>query len=186
MAAILLVLFAIAWRVALASGSHAAHAWWNFTAVGGSLLFFGARRPLRQMWIPVVALAITDLCITRFAYGLPFVANEYLISWAWYAAVVVMGAWLLKQHASAGRIVSASVLSATSFFIVSNFAVWAGSTMYDKTATGLVTCMAAGLPFYRNDLVSTLLVTGAAFSVLALVRRNSDHHETETEKIVAA
>jgi hypothetical protein len=186
MAAFLLVLIAIAWRVLLASGSHSAHAWWNFTAVGGSLLFFGARRPLRQMWIPVVALAAADFCITRFAYGLPFEAHEYLVSWAWYAAAILLGAWLLRQRASAGRIVAAGVLSATSFFAVSNFAVWAGSPMYDKTAAGLMTCFAAGLPFYRNDLVSTLLVTGAAFGALALARRNAEHHDLETEKIAAA
>ncbi len=174
MAAFLLVLLAIGWRVTLAAGSHSPHAWWNFTAVGGSLLFFGARRPLRQMWIPVVALMVTDFCLTRYAYGYPFAAKDYVITWAWYAGAILLGAWLLKQRASAGRIVAASVLSATSFFIVSNFVSWLVLGIYDKTAAGLTACYVAGLPFYRNDLVSTLLVTGAAFSALALARQNED------------
>jgi hypothetical protein len=182
MAAFLLVLLAIGWRVTLAAGSHSPHAWWNFTAVGGSLLFFGARRPLRQMWIPVAAFAVADFCITRFAYGYPFQAKDYLVTWAWYAGAILLGAWLLKQRASAGRVVAASVLSATSFFVVSNFAVWVASGLYEKTAAGLMACLVAGLPFYRNDLVSTLLVTGAAFSVLALVRHG---HEDGPEKIAA-
>jgi hypothetical protein len=39
----------------------------------------------------------------------------------------------------------------------------------------LVQCFAAGVPFYRNDLVSTLLVTGVAFGALALVRQREEH-----------
>jgi uncharacterized protein DUF6580 len=37
---------------------------------------------------------------------------------------------------------------------------------------GLTACYAAAVPFYRNDLVSTLLVTGVAFGAEALVRRS--------------
>jgi hypothetical protein len=43
--------------------------------------------------------------------------------------------------------------------------------MYPHTLGGLTACYAAGLPFYRNDLVSTLLVAGVAFGAEALVRR---------------
>ncbi|MBV8672218.1 MAG: hypothetical protein JOZ33_02180, partial [Acidobacteriaceae bacterium] len=39
-------------------------AWLNFTAVGGSLLYFGARRPLRQVILPVALLAATDYYLT--------------------------------------------------------------------------------------------------------------------------
>ena len=30
--------------------------WWNFTAVGGALLYFGARRSWREMLAPLAAL----------------------------------------------------------------------------------------------------------------------------------
>jgi hypothetical protein len=32
-------------------------------------------------------------------------------------------------------------------------------------------CYAAGVPFYRNDLVSTAIVVGCAFGVPVLVRK---------------
>ena len=68
------------------------------------------------------------------------------------------------------------VLGPTSFFIVSNYAVWVGSDMYPHTMSGVIACYAAALPFYRNDLLSTTIVAGLAFGVPALVRRMSRAH----------
>src|ERR1700679_4208317 len=149
MGAYLLLLLAVASRVV----PHPA--WLNFTAVGGGLLYFGARRPLWQAIFPVALLAGTDYYLTTFAYGYPFHLASYLVTWFWYAAIVVLGARMLKGHPSIGRVLGASVASATSFFLLSNFAVWAGSILYPHTAGGLATCYIAGLPFYRNDLIST-------------------------------
>jgi hypothetical protein len=55
--------------------------------------------------------------------------------------------------------------------------------MYPHTMGGLGACFVAGLPFYRNDLISTALVAGAAFGVPVLVRRfNSAHQQTALAK----
>jgi hypothetical protein len=69
------------------------------------------------------------------------------------------------------RAAAAIVLGPTSFFLVSNYAVWAGSEMYPRTLAGLGQCFIAALPFYRNDLASTAIVAGLAFGVPILVRR---------------
>jgi hypothetical protein len=68
--------------------------------------------------------------------------------------------------------------------VVSNYGVWAGGIMYPHTLGGLATCLAAGLPFYRNDLVSTAVVAGLAFGVPVLVKRmiQSSHQEALTAK----
>lgn len=171
MAAFLLVLLAILTRVFYAAGSHGPHAWWNFTAVGGSLLFFGARRPLREAALPVLALMATDYLLTTRMYGFSFEPASYLVTWAWYVAAILIGAAMLKQHASAGRVVGASVLASTSFFVVSNFAWFFPLSMYPHNFSGVVQAYAAGVPFYRNDLISTLLVTGVAFGAVALARQ---------------
>jgi hypothetical protein len=157
----------------LAVGSRLAPhpAWLNFTAVGGGLLYFGARRPLWQAVLPVALLASTDYYLTTFVYRYPFQVQSYLLTWAWYAAVILLGAMMLKSSASVGRIVGASVLSATSFFAISNFAVWDGSAMYPHSAAGLATCYVAALPFYRNDVISTLIVAGLAFATPQLASR---------------
>ena len=144
MSAYLLVILALASRVV----PHPA--WLNFTAVGGSLLYFGARRPLRQAIFPVALLAGSDYYLTTYTYGYPFHLASYLVTWFWYIGIVVLGAGMLKTHSSTGRILGASGLSATSFFLLSNLTVWATSGIYPHSAGGLAACYMAAVPFYRN------------------------------------
>jgi hypothetical protein len=153
----------------------------NFTAVGAGLLYFGARRPLREMALPVLALMGTDVYLTIFAYHYPWHTSQYLISWAWYVAVVVLGRILLKK-VTVTRVVAAPVLASTSFFLISNYAVWVASVMYPHTMAGLGVCYAAALPFYRNDLLSTTLITVVAFGAPVLVARMTEHR---AEKMAA-
>jgi hypothetical protein len=172
MSAYLLIVFAILSRIAVSSH----HGWLNFTAIGGSLLFFGARRPLRQAILPVIALAALDYYMTVYVYSYPFAAQDYLITWAWYAAVIVLGHLLLHERRSVGRVGAAVILSSTSFFLASNFAAWTILRgIYPHTFSGLMTAYAAGMPFYRNDLLSTTLVAGLAFGLPALVEHYRGH-----------
>ena len=148
------------------------HPWWNFTAVGGSLLFWGARRPLASAVIPVALLAAGDWYLTRFVYGYPFHLDSYQLTWSWYALVVVLGFLLLRGSPGFLRVGTATLLAPTSFFLVSNYTVWAMPTSwYPHTFAGLETCYLAALPFYRNDLLSTSLVTGLVWGLPALAAR---------------
>jgi hypothetical protein len=165
MPAYLLLVFAILTRVV----PH--HGWLNFTAVGGMLLYFGARRSWREMLAPLAALMVTDYCLTVFAYHYSFVWTAYVTTWAWYLAAMVLGFILLKSKTTWLRFGAAVVLGPTSFFLVSNYAVWVGGTMYARTLAGLAACYAAAIPFYRNDLLSTTIVAGLAFGVPVLVRK---------------
>lgn len=152
---------------------HAFHATGlNFTAVGGSLLFFGSRMGNRRWMagIAMLALAATDYYLTVYAYGFPFHVSGYLATWAWYGAICLLGSGLLAKRATALRVGGAVLASATSFFVLSNFMVWVGSGMYAKTAAGLGACYVAAVPFYANDLISTAFVAGALFGVPALAR----------------
>ena len=180
MSAYLLILFAMLSRVAVASH----HSWLNFTAIGGSLLFFGARRPLRQAILPVIGLAALDYYMTVYVYSYPFAMQDYLITWAWYAAVIVLGHLLLRDRRSVGRVGAAVILSSTSFFLASNFAAWTVLRgIYPHTFSGLMTAYAAGLPFYRNDLLSTTLVAGLAFGLPALVEHYRAHDHISAHKV---
>jgi hypothetical protein len=169
MPAYLLLLAALLSRVVPHSG------WFGFTAVGGSLLYFGARRNWREMLLPVAALAAVDYYLTSHVYGYEFHWQDYLITWGWYAAAIVLGQILLGHKVSAIRVASAAVLGPTSFFLASNYAVWLGSHyaggMYAPGLGGLLTCLIAGLPFYGRDVLSTGLVLTLAFGVPAAVRR---------------
>lgn len=153
--------------------------WWNFTAVGGALLYFGARRPWREMLAPLAALMAVDYYLTVYAYHYPFHAQAYLPTWGWYVAAMALGLILLRSKTTFVRAGAATLLGPTSFFLISNFAVWAGGGMYPRTMSGLATCYVAGLPFYRNDLVSTAVVVALAFGVPVLVRRFAPARQQE-------
>lgn len=172
MSAFLLILLAVLSRVV----PHPA--WLNFTAVGGALLFFGARRPLRQAILPVALLAATDYYLTVYFYNYPFHISAYLLTWAWYAAVIILGRILLAKHVSALLVGSAVLIAPTSFFLITNFAAWLSMpTVYPRSFAGLGMSYVAGLPFYRNDLISTALVAGLAFGLPALARQLTTHHQ---------
>jgi hypothetical protein len=165
MFAYLLLLIAVLTRVLPHAG------WLNFTAVGGMLLYFGARRPWREMVIPLVALMATDYYLTTVAYSYSFRWEGYVTTWAWYAAAMVLGWILLHARTTVVRVGAGALLGPTSFFVVSNYAVWAAGAMYPHTFSGFVTCYAAAIPFYRNDLVSTSVVLAAAFGLPVLLER---------------
>jgi hypothetical protein len=145
--------------------------WLNFTAVGGSLLFFGARRSWREMFIPLAAFMVSDYCLTTYTYHYPFRWQGYVITWAWYLMAMVLGQILLHAKTNFLRGAAAAILGPTSFFIASNYAVWAGGNLYPHTLAGLGACYVAAIPFYRNDLLSTSLFLAAAFAIEALLRK---------------
>lgn len=170
MAAYLLMVLAVLSRVVPFPGM-------NFTAVGAGLLYFGARRPLKEMALPVLTLMATDFYLTMFVYHYAWHTGAYLVTWAWYAGVILLGRLLLRKQITVTRVVAAPVVSATSFFLVSNFAVWASGTMYPLTMGGLTACYAAALPFYRNDLLATTAIAAVAFGATAVVERMSEQRK---------
>ena len=140
---------------------------WHFTPVAASLLFFGARGSRRQMWIPLVLLAATDIVLTKFIYNYA-ITWDHLVTWAWYAAILWLGS-NLREKAGFWRVVGAAAASSVSFFLVSNFAVWAAWQMYPKTFSGLIACYAAGIPFFRGTATSDLFFSLAMFGTPVVV-----------------
>ena len=165
MSAYLVLLLAVLSRI-LPAAFHTTSV--NFTAVGGGLLFFGARRGRWHTIAAVLALMATDYYLTVYTYGYPFHTSSYLVTWAWYAAICLTGHQLLSGKLSALRLGGAILASSTSFFLLSNFAVWFGGGMYTHNIIGLATCYVAAIPFYANDLMSTAVTAGALFGLPVL------------------
>ena len=87
-----------------------------------------------------------------------------------FALTVCLG-FKVRRQPRASRIVIASVLSSTVFFLVTNLSAWACLDTYPKNANGLLECYVAGLPFLRNGLLGDLLYAGVLFGGLALAER---------------
>ena len=144
----------------------------SFAPVTAALLYFGARRPRKEMWIPVALLAASGIYLSRSVYGYAF-STDLLVTWAWYAGIVLFGG-LLAKNASVLRVGAATLAGSVSFFLLSNFAVWAVWTMYPKTASGLAMCYVAGFPFFRNAVVSDLFFAAAFFGAGYLLSPRHD------------
>jgi hypothetical protein len=170
MPAYLFLVLAVLGRLALAAGPHHSP-WFNLSAIGGMLLYFGARRSWREMLAPLAVLMVTDYFLTTSVYHYTFRVVDYLPTFAWYIAAMVLGQILLHAKTTIVRVGAGALLGPTSFFLISNYAVWAVSAIYPRNLGGLETCLAAGLPFYGKDLISTAIVAAAAFGIPVLVRR---------------
>jgi hypothetical protein len=138
-----------------------------FTPVGAALLYFGAKESRRRMWIPLALLAASDVVLTTLVYRYPF-AWDHFVTWAWYAGMLWLGS-SLKQNAGPVRILAAAVTGSVSFFVISNFAVWAAWDMYPRSVAGLMTCYGAGLPFFQRAVVGDLLFTTAMFGLPVVI-----------------
>ncbi len=156
-----------------------------FTPVGASLLFFGARGPRRQLWVPLLLLAASDVVLTKVIYAYPFTWDHF-VTWGWYAAMLWLGT-KLRDHARPLPIVGAALSGSISFFVISNLAVWgAWGDMYPKTFSGLLACYAAGVPFFRRAFEGDLLFTCGMFAVPVLLHAVSGALDKSGDHAAAA
>ena len=146
---------------------------WHFTPLAASLLFFGARGTRRQVWVPLALLMAADVVLTKFAYHFHLTWDQ-LIVWTWYGAILWLGT-SLRDKTTTWRVLAAALTSSVSFFLVSNFAVWAAwPEMYPRGVHGLLLSYTAALPFFRGTLESDLFFSAAFFGMPVLVHALSE------------
>jgi hypothetical protein len=137
---------------------------WNFTPIGAMALFGGAQFASKRaaFLVPLAALFAGDLVLGVHKL-MPFI-------YGCFALTVCLGFWV-RHKPRPGRIIIASVISSTVFFLVTNFSVWAFLGTFPKNPVGLIQCYVAGLPYLGNGLLGDLMFTGALFGGLALTQR---------------
>ncbi len=140
----------------------------NFTATGAAALFAGFyfRSKLIAPMVPLATMAISNFALQPYDSKIQ-VAIVYL---AW-AVPVVLG-FALRKRANIWRVGGCAVISAVSFFFITNFAGWACYDLYPKTWSGVFESYLAGTPFFRNTLASELLFTGLIFGTYAIAAQN--------------
>ncbi len=143
--------------------------WPNFTPVAALALFGAATFDRKWLGLaaPLAAMLLSDALI-GFHSSMGAVYLSFALTW-------LLGVYALKNP-TAGRIATVSVLSSVLFFLITNFAVWYGSSFYPQTVQGLMTCYAAGLAFYNgqsfalNGLVGDLFFSGLLFGIYTLLQ----------------
>ena len=135
----------------------------NFAPVAAMALFAGA-----HIWdkriafaMPLVAMLIGDLFLGWHS-GLLLVYVCMCIS-------VAIGV-ALRGRIKPGTIALGAVASSVIFFTVTNFGVWLAFGLYPTTASGLVACYVAAIPFFHYTLLGDLFYAGVLFGGFALLQ----------------
>jgi hypothetical protein len=142
---------------------------WNFTPLAAvtALGAFAFRGWLPAILLPSAMLAISDLWLPTHDSGLVMVSVHLM-------AVIPLLLGRAARRAEGWRAALAwglcGVMPATTFFVATNFAVWASKSLYAPTLAGLAQCYAAGLPFYRTMLAGDLCYVSLAVACLAVAQ----------------
>ena len=130
----------------------------NFSPVAAAALFAGAMigRRWLALSVPVAALLIGDLLIGFY---------DGRVMAAVYAALALPAliGMIARNHRMWFVAIGGALAASLSFFVTTNFAVWAFSGMYSLDGAGLVQCTIAALPFLTSTVAGDLFWSVALF-----------------------
>ncbi|MAG92726.1 MAG: hypothetical protein CMJ48_03095 [Planctomycetaceae bacterium] len=145
---------------------------WNFSPLPAICLFGGAMYAQRKyaFLIPLAAWIVADLGVW---------ALTGKAEWAFYPAIgfvygsvalTVVAGLVIRKRKRVETVAVAGLSSALLFYVVTNFGTWAtgGGMYYPMTLEGLTQCYVAGIPFFRNSLISMAVFSGVLFSPIVL------------------
>jgi len=135
----------------------------NFAPIGALALFSGVYLKKRYaLLIPLAAMIISDYFIGFYN---PYVMASVYLS---FLIIGLIGSWL-KNHKSVLNIISGSLLGSLTFFVLTNFTVWAApNSYYPQTLNGLIDCYVLALPFFKNTISGDLFYVATLFGTKEL------------------
>jgi hypothetical protein len=150
---------------------------WCFTPTAAAAIFAGFyfSRIAVAALVPLAILGLSDLALPAYD-NIPVMLATYAV----LTVPVWFGRMLRGQRfgwSAAGRWALCGLAPATAFWLVSNFAVWAFQSDYEKSLAGLVQCYVAAVPFYRWMLAGDVCFLVALFGCWALAGMMSSHPE---------
>ncbi|MBS1573992.1 MAG: hypothetical protein JST09_01710 [Bacteroidetes bacterium] len=152
-------------------------AWSGFSPVIAIALFAGFIMKQKDIsfLFPLLALLISDVVIQALYENNLFpYAGFYSGQWKNY---LVLLATTLIGLALKGRsrlsLLAGALIAPTFFYLLSNLNVWASQEiLYPKNFSGLLQCYAAGIPFYRNSLIATIVFLPVILIAYNYIMRN--------------
>jgi len=147
----------------------------NAAPIAAIALFGGAYFTNKKMAfiIPALALLFSDIILEiTFQAGMqpyPGFYGMMAVVYASFLLIVLIG-FYLRKRIKPGPIVISALAASVLFFLITNFAVWVMGGTYPMTFTGLIICYEAGIPFFKNTLISNLLFTAVLFGGFEFVK----------------
>ena len=159
--------------------------WPNFTPVGASGLFAGARlRGWRAFIIPLLAMAVSDPLLAAIYGFRPFTRMTVFVYASFLINVLIGRA--LRASERPQRIVPAALLGSVQFFVITNFAVWMLGHGLSHDALGLLECYVVALPFFTATVAGDLFYAAVLFGLHAWLTRRAFPQERVRRGVFAA
>ncbi|MEO1990346.1 MAG: DUF6580 family putative transport protein [Pirellulales bacterium] len=136
---------------------------WNVTPMAGVALAAGAVFPnaVVAASVPLVALGVSNLVLPAYgSFSMGLIVFAAMTWPVFLGKIARSGKWL--------PILGGALATSLVFFVTTNFACWALTSMYPQSFEGLIACFSAALPFYRLMPVGDLVWTTAIFTGLKL------------------
>jgi hypothetical protein len=185
--ALILLLSAVAYRIAAGLLIHSGNALWlsNFAPMAAIALCGAAYFPAKfKFTVPLGALFISDLFL-NYIYGAPLLQGQMVGHYFAFALVGLIGV-ALQSNASLKTLLPASLLGSTIFYFVTNIFSWLSDPGYSKSFAGFVQAQTVGLPvyggttptwmFFRNTLLSDLFFTFLFVACMSFGRNRRRAH----------
>jgi hypothetical protein len=149
---------------------------WNMTPLTAIALFSFAYLGNKYSWaILAIIMGFTDIILGTYDWQI------MLSVYGSFALAGLIGS-LVKRHVSFGSVILAASASSVTFFLITNWAVWQFSGMYELSWKGLALSYTMAIPFFKNQLMGDLLYSGMLFGAYATVIRWADLQETAYRK----
>ncbi|RMG78398.1 MAG: hypothetical protein D6707_09890 [Bacteroidetes bacterium] len=135
----------------------------NFSPVAAMALFSGFYLKDKKiaLLVPFVSMFLTDIIL-----------GFHSTMWAVYLSfAIAVGIGAMLPKANVKNLILASLSSSVIFYLITNFAVWLGSSFYPQNAAGLIECYVAGLPFFNYTLLGDITFTLSVFGLYAWVEK---------------
>jgi hypothetical protein len=148
---------------------------WNFAPLNAIALFSGAyiiRKPIAFL-VPLLFVWIGDMMVSYFHYGrLVVFYDGFYWQYLTYILIVLLGSSILLNRIKPLRVLSGGLLASVLFFLLTNFGSWLTFNMYPMTWQGLMACYVAGIPFFKQTLLSDLVYIVFLFGSFEWLRRS--------------
>ena len=145
---------------------------WGFSPIFAFCLFGGAYYGSRglTLLIPLATWLAGDLAIWAVSgkFEWAFYSGDQVVLYLTLAICALLG-FFLEKNKTVLKIGGLGFTNCAIFFLLTNFAVWLGSTTYPQTWAGLIDCYTMALPFFRNSLIGTAVFSGILFSPFCVV-----------------
>ncbi len=150
----------------------------NVTPIAGMALFGAAF--FKRSWVglafPLAALWVTDLILNNTILRQFYPETGFIWYTSLWVALGFLAIWCIGKlnlkSITPLRLLSSSLMGSVAFFLISNLSTFFETTLYTKNVAGLLTCYAAGIPFFRNELLGDLAFTAVIFGAYYMITKD--------------